>query len=120
MEFHHIATVTGGAFGKHRDHLAGFEVRAQGMVDAPRVGTLATLDEYRARLAHQAPQDRPGRQFCLGDKACRSDRLHHVDIQPRDVIADVQALGRVQVETWRRFNHLAQRKNLQYPAPPGA
>ncbi len=106
------------AFRKHAHQFAGREPVRQFLHDAFRFAALLALNEHGAQLLREPADHRPFADFRLRHERRRPPRVDHVDVDPRNVVADHErALVEARVIVMHDQAHAGEPQKLQRPRP---
>ena len=100
-----VHTIAGRAFGKDGDHVAGLQPPGNLLQHAVRIATRGPLQVQRIGGIGQPPDQRPVLHLRLRDKAAEADAVQRGNIEPGDVVADLQHTATV----WRQ-----RRRTMQF------
>src|SRR5262249_29027243 len=88
FERQQMDAVAAGALGKKDEIVAVVEPALDFVALARRTGAVGALDEDGTLQFRQPAEDRPARDFGLGDEAAVDPRAHDLDIEIGGVVGD--------------------------------
>src|SRR5512133_3611407 len=87
MKWQHANAVTAGALWKHRDSVASLQAICNLLHHTQSVAPRLAHDKQGAGSRGERTDQGPAPDLGLGNKAAMADRIDHVDVEPRDVVA---------------------------------